>query len=162
MTPATVMVIKRDHEGREVRRYTGTLIARGETWACVEAFFASADVDAGVMVFRRGDRMTEWFYADRMYNVFRVQAVDDDRLKGWYCNITRPAQITDSDGQTIIAADDLALDVFVSPVGDVLVLDEDEFAALDLPPAEQNAAREAVEQIRRLAADHVPPFDAPA
>jgi len=43
---------------------------------------------------------------------------------------------------------DLALDVWVSPVGDVLVLDQDEFAELTLDAATQRAALAAVDELK--------------
>ena len=56
-------------------------------------------------------------------------------------------------------ADDLALDVFVDAEWrTMLVLDEDEFAALELPE-EQQAAWEAVEAIRRAVAECRSPFE---
>jgi uncharacterized protein len=152
-----VTVYKRDHRGRPVWSYTGTLVDTGYRWVCLQADFQRDAVDIGVMVFERGDRMTEWFYSDRYYNVFRVQHGYSLRLKGWYCNITRPAEITPHS----VASDDLALDVFVSPDGKITLLDEDEFAALPLPPDERVAALQAVESIQRLAALHEYPFHPP-
>ena len=93
------------------------------------------------------DSDLETFYRDRWYNVFAVYDRDDGVLKGWYCNVTRPATITDA----AVSSDDLALDVWVSPAGDVTVLDEDEFAALPLPPADRTAARAALAQLLALA-----------
>lgn len=150
-----ITVKKLNHRGEQVWQYAGEEVARGETWVCVQARFNRSDVDAGVVVFRRGDLMTEWFYTDRWYNVFRLQDVDDGRLKGWYCNITRPAVLT----ATTVAADDLALDVFVSPSGELTLMDEDEFAALDLSPDDQAAVWSAVDALREAVASRQPPFD---
>jgi len=156
--PTPVTVIKRDHRGAPQLTYAGQLIARGPTWICLEARFSFADKDAGYHVFRRGDRFVEWFYADRGYNIFALHDADDDRLKGWYCNITRPALIHDGDGALIVEADDLALDVFVRPDGTHIVLDEDEFAALDLTPDDRAAALAALAELRALIAGRLPPF----
>ena len=43
---------------------------------------------------------------------------------------------------------DLALDLLVFPDGSQLVLDEDEFAALNLSPSEQAAARQALAELQ--------------
>ena len=59
----------------------------------------------------------------------------------------------------LLTADDLALDVFVTPGGQVLLLDEDEFAALNLLADEQAAALRAVETLRDLAGRCAEPFD---
>ena len=150
-----ITIIKCDPAGRAVWQYEGVVLARGAGWVCIEARFNRDDYDAGYVQYRRGDRFVEWFYADRWYNVFRIHDVDDDRLKGWYCNITRPARLTAES----VAADDLALDVFVSPGGAVLLLDEDEYAALSLTDGERAAVDAAVAHIRALAAADDPPFD---
>jgi predicted RNA-binding protein associated with RNAse of E/G family len=149
-----ITVIKNDHRGQWQWEYTGKMVARGDTWIQIEAYFNRDTFDAGYVIFRRNDRFVEWFYSDRCYNVFRIYDALDGRLKGWYCNITRPAIITDS----TVAADDLALDVFVAPDGTLTVLDEDEFAALPLSDTERRAAENAVDQIRALAASGEAPF----
>jgi predicted RNA-binding protein associated with RNAse of E/G family len=75
-------------------------------------------------------------------------------FKGWYCNITRPARLS----ATEIWADDLALDVFVHPNGEQLVLDEDEFAELGLDEAEQTQARRALAELQQQAKEQQGPF----
>lgn len=153
----TITVIKNDHAGREMWRYTGRVLARGATWVQLEAHFdRSADLETPYHTFRRGDRFVEWFYADRWYNIFAMYDADNDRLTGWYCNITRPARLnTDT-----IYADDLALDVFVTPDGAITVLDEDEFAALPLDGAARAGAWDALDELKRLVAARAAPFDA--
>lgn len=152
-----IHVHKRDHTGRTRVRYEGVLVERGATWVCLDAIFQLADVVRPYVVFRQGDRLREWHYSDRWYNVFALYDVIDDRFKGWYCNLTRPAVLS---ADTVLA-DDLALDVFVSPSGAVLVLDEDEFAALDLTPAERSAALSGLaDLLERIALGHSP-FEQP-
>ncbi|GAB4530184.1 MAG: DUF402 domain-containing protein [Anaerolineae bacterium] len=148
-------VIKRNARSQFLLQYEGQLIEQGETWVCVEATLAVPQADVGLFRLQGGDRMTEWFYSDRYYNVFKVHDPADGRLKGWYCNITRPAEITADS----VAADDLALDVVVNPQGALLVLDEDEFTDLQLSAEEQASAWAAVETIRQLVAAHQSPFD---
>ncbi len=152
----TITVIKNDHAGREILRYTGRVLTRGDSWVQLEARFSRDDVRAEYVTFRKGDRMIEWFYSDRWYNIFELHDVDDDHLKGWYCNITRPAAIT---GDTV-QADDLALDVFIAPDGAITVLDEDEFTALPLDEATRAQARAALNDLRRRVALRQTPFRA--
>lgn len=151
----TRIIIKRDHRGAFIWQYEGEVIEQGTHFVCIQARFNRDKADISVMVFRRGDVMTEWFYDDRWYNVFKVEDDTGERLKGYYCNITRPAEISES----TIAADDLALDVFVSPEGEITLLDEDDFAALPLTDEERQSAREAVNQIRTLVIKRESPFD---
>ncbi len=150
-----ITLIKQNERGEKVWEYSGKESGRGATWVCVVARFDLPDKDRRYVVFRRGDTFIEWHYSDRWYNVFELHDVDDGHLKGWYCNVTRPAIIS---GDTV-RADDLALDVFISPAGELLVTDEDEFAELDLSPDDRRGALEAVEAIRRAAAAGEAPFE---
>ena len=136
-------VYKLDAHGHEVLSYNGDVVARGASWVYLKAVFQVERADIGAAVFYRGDVFHEWFYSDRWYNVFRVHAGDSGLLRGWYCNVTRPATIT-SDS---VRSDDLALDLFITPQGERHLLDEDEFAALDILPAERQQARTAVDAI---------------
>lgn len=161
------VIHKCDHTGRRVLAYTGSLIAivddslsgAGGQVVCIEATFALPDKDAGYHIFRRGDRFVEWFYTRRGYNIFALYDADDGRLKGWYCNITRPARLLPADQPPALEADDLALDLFIDPAGGTLLLDEDEFAALDLSAADRSAARAALAALYAHLDRRETPFD---
>jgi predicted RNA-binding protein associated with RNAse of E/G family len=148
-------VIKRDALGNDELSYVGLLREYGDIFICIDATFALADRDLGYITLRRGDRFREWFFRDRWYNIFRVQAVESGALKGWYCNITRPPVIE----ANRVTAEDLCLDLFVYPDGRTLLLDEDDFANLDLPRCEVEKAWRAVDEIRCLVEKRLPPFD---
>lgn len=150
-----ITIRKFDYAGRETWRYTGTLVERDAHHTVIEAFFDRPDRDDGYVVWRTGDRFLEWYYTDRWYNVFRVHDVDDGRIKGWYCNVTRPATISDDS----IIWPDLALDVWVTPGGEVQLKDEDEFAALPLDAETRASALHAVEDLRAHIARREPPFE---
>ncbi len=152
-----VTVYKRDERGMVTLHYQGEITARAETWVVLEARMGR-DVPTDYVHFRKGDRMTEYFYSDRWYNIFRIEDIDSQQLKGWYCNITRPAYFSDGDDGAIVTADDLALDVFIAPDGALRVLDEDEFIAIDIPDVERAACLAAVEQVRALSVAKTAPF----
>ncbi len=155
MTEPDFTIRKLDLSGREVFSYRGTVLERTATSVTVEAFFSRYDrLDLGYTVFERGDRFVEHFFADRWYNIFEVYAVDGQGLRGWYCNLTRPAIIRDHE----VSAVDLALDVWVDPLGQAQVLDEAEFAALPLSADESRTVRAACAELLRLAADRADPF----
>ena len=145
MTEA-VVVIKRNLAGAETWRYSGQVLARGEQWVRLEAFFNRVDLPFHGMLLGQGDRFVETFYSDRGYNIFEMHAREDDALKGWYCNVSRPAELTE--GQ--VAYVDLALDLLVFPDGRQLVLDEDEFEALGLPADEAAAAWQSLRELQAL------------
>ncbi len=149
-----ITIYKCNHLGEVIFQYPGAVLRRRENWVCVTAIFNLPESDLGFVTFRQGDVFVEWFYADRWYNVFRVEDGQSARLKGWYCNITRPAYITDD----AIYADDLALDIFVMPNGNLALLDEEEFDSLNLSTDERMAALRAVQTIRQAAAQREAPF----
>ncbi|MFZ4813855.1 MAG: DUF402 domain-containing protein [Phototrophicaceae bacterium] len=153
MTPITVY--KQNALGAKVLSYSGELLAQGETWLHLRAVFQveRAQITPD-MVFVRGDMFDEWFYTDRWYNVFRVTDGVTGALKGWYCNVTRPA-VWDEDS---VRSNDLALDVAISPTGQITVLDEDEFTALALSSHEQANAHTALEEIQHAFLTKSPPF----
>lgn len=155
----TITIIKNDHTGREVWRYDGRVLARGAGWVQLEARFnrpdGQTDYHTDYHTYREGDRFVEWFYADRWYSIFEMHDVDDDRIVGWYCNFSRPARF---DADTV-RADDLALDLFVTPDGALRVLDEEEFAVLPLDEATRGHVCHALEELKRFVVTRQPPFD---
>ena len=151
----SLTIRKLDHIGSQVTAYPGVVLRRDGQSIVLRTAWERAPMDLGFVVLEPGDRWTEYFYVDRWYNIFEIRT-SDGRLKGWYCNVTRPACITDDD----VTAEDLALDLWVAPDGQMQVLDEDEFALLPLIPAERAAARRALAQLQAMVAQGVAPFDA--
>jgi len=151
---AAVTIHKVNTDGREIWRWQGVVHRRDATSIQVEARFNAPQVDRFGLAFRRGDRILETYFTDRWYNVFAVYDADTPVFKGWYCNVSRPARLQDSEVTWV----DLALDVVVLPDGRAAVLDEEEFAALPLSDDERRAARQAVEELLRNAEDGSGPF----
>ncbi len=139
-------VIKRDPSGKETWRYTGKVLERGSNILVLEARFDQDDLDYHGMALRRGDRFVETYYGDRWYNIYAIHDRDDDRLKGWYCNVARPAVIE----AEMVSFIDLALDLLVFPDGRQVVLDEDEFEALSLAEDVERQARAALDELQRI------------
>lgn len=148
-----VVVRKLDSEGREVTAYPGRVVARTPASVVLDTRWERPPLDLGYVVLEPGDRWRERFYADRWYNVFEIHAADG-RLKGWYCNICRPARIT----ETEVSAEDLALDLWVDSGGRVMELDKEEFAALPLAAGERAAGLAALAWLREQAAQGLEPF----
>ena len=141
-------VYKLDENGRTVWHYPAQILERHPHFIRLEAFFNRDDLALDFTTFKRGDRFVETFYTDRWYNVFAVYDRDDGILKGWYCNVCRPARVE----ETAVYCEDLALDVWVGLDGQTSLLDEDEFAELDLSEEERVRGETAVQQILALAA----------
>ena len=153
-----MIIIKRDVNGREVTRYSAQeVLHRDDERLCLRALFTRPQVKVGNIVLHCGDIFTEWFYAHRWYNVFRVQDGVTAALKGWYCNFTRPAEI----GTESVAADDLELDLVVTQSQEMLLLDLAEYLALELRSAERRAVAAAYSEIRQLVEAGECPFHEP-
>lgn len=154
-----VTVEKLNLAGEVTVQWSGQVLQRSAGQLVLEATFTHAERDLGYVRLGPGDRFVEYYYAERWYNVFAIFNAADGVFKGWYCNITRPAEITAALGGGVrVRAVDLALDYFRQPGGREFVLDEDEFAALPLSPAEVDAARAALAELRALAAAGTGPF----
>ncbi len=139
-------IIKNDHLGREVWHYPGRVIAQSDRGYLFEAFFNRSDFEFNGMLLKERDRFLELYLLGKYFNIYQIYDRDDGHLKGWYCNVTKPVQVTD--GQ--LSYDDLALDLLVFPDGRQLVLDEDEFAELALPPELAVKARDGLRELQSL------------
>jgi hypothetical protein len=149
-----VVVYKLDANGVVVWQYPAIVLERHAASLRLEATFNRDDLDLGFAVFKRGDRFIETFYSDRWYNVFAVYDRDDQKLKGWYCNICRPAEL----GDTVVHCEDLALDIWVTPGNQIQILDEEEFYALHLSYEERQNCLLALQELQRLAQSRQLPY----
>ncbi len=141
-----ITVIKRNLQGEEVWRYTGALTRREGTAIHLEAPFNGRDFEFMGVTVRRGDPFVEVYYTDRWYNIFEIHGADG-ALKGWYCNVGKPAV---EEGEGVISYVDLALDLWVSADGTQTVLDEEEFAALDLDAETRARALSALAELQEI------------
>jgi hypothetical protein len=146
----TVTVVLLKSRDRQVR-YPATVERDDGVHAVVRAPWAGPPVrDFGFVRFERGDVFTEHYWRDRWFSVKEVRG-PDGALKGWYCDVTRPAAVTAG----TLTTRDLELDLWVSPDRSaVLRLDEDEFAESGLPesdPETAGRARRALDDLERLA-----------
>jgi hypothetical protein len=145
--PARQLDIVLVKAGRTKIRYPAELLHDDGTRVTVRAAWAGAGVrDFGFVRFEPGDVFTEHYWRDRWYSVKEVRDAEG-ALKGWYCDIARPAEVFE--GEVVI--EDLDLDLWRSADGSaVLRLDEDEFAASGLEtsdPRAASAARAALDEL---------------
>ena len=140
-----IQVLKLDLSGAVVWKYAGTVIRRRPHRVTLEAPFDIDRVPVADAVLRRGDRFVETYYDRRMYNVFRVFDGAQGPLKGWYCNISRPAILQ----AATVAWIDLALDLWIGPEGRQFVLDRDEFDGLQISPEERFQALTTLTGLQR-------------
>ncbi len=121
-------ILKKNLADEVTWQYEGVELHRDENSITVEAFFNRDDLPFQDIVLKRDDRFVETFYTDKWFNIFEIYDRDGGELKGWYCNITKPAVIEDGKVSYV----DLALDLWVSANGVRTVLDEDDFEELNL------------------------------
>lgn len=135
--------------GRTKIRYEAELLGDDGTRIVVRAPWAGEGVrDFGFVRFEKGDVFTEYYWRDRWYAVKEVRD-SAGALKGWYCDITRPAVLAGSE----LVVEDLDLDLWRSADGrDVRRLDEDEFAASGLTRTDPEAAAAALAALSELEA----------
>lgn len=146
MNTRNYTIRKLDHHGVETWRYEGEFLERGEHFIKVEARFNLDDFPFHGLMLKRDDRSVEMFFDDRWYNIFEIHDRSDDQLKCWYCNIGYPAEIL----ADTISYRDLALDLLVYPDGRQLILDQDDFFALDLTDAVKQKSMEAIKELQDL------------
>jgi protein associated with RNAse G/E len=149
-----ITVIKQDHHGKEKIRYEGKIIRRSADDIVIEAYWTLPTKDLGYTCFEPGDRFIEYYSTQRWFNIFDIASSDGIR-KGWYCNIAEPANFYSDHIEQI----DLLLDVWVTPEGETLMLDEDEFAAATALSQEQRTGAElGMQALLALLAARAEPF----
>lgn len=139
-----IVVVKLDIHRKETWRYSGTLIRKTSDTILLEAYFNRPDRPFHGITMRKGDRFVEKYYFDRWYNIYEIHDCDDDVIKGWYCNVSKPAEMKNAQ----ISYVDLALDLLVFPDRKQLVLDEDEFDELNLSEEVHRKATAALEELK--------------
>ena len=147
--PAVLVDVVLVKAGRTKIRYAAELLADDGTRIAVRAPWAGEGVrDFGFVRFEPGDVFTEHYWRDRWYSVKEVRD-SAGTLKGWYCDITRPAVRTGAE----LVVEDLDLDLWRDADGtDVRRLDEDEFAERGLAESDPRAAAAAVAALDELEA----------
>lgn len=148
-----IKVQKKNPAGEVVYEYEGDELRRDDTSIVLEALFTRDDMPFQDVTFKKGDRFVEYYYSDRWYNIFAIYDRDDGQVKGWYCNIGKPAVIEGG----IVSYVDLALDLWVSADGTQTILDEDEFAALELTDELRTSALAGLNELKQLFLNDKPP-----
>jgi predicted RNA-binding protein associated with RNAse of E/G family len=152
----TIQVHKLDASGTETWSYQGTLLSLSEDSLTLEARFDLERVELPGFKLLRGDRFIETYFFHRWYTVYTIYDAGGAQLKGWYCDIARPARLNAGH----LYFEDLALDLVISPSGQLRIVDEDEFARLELPSEERRKALEAMREIQALVSRREGPFRA--
>jgi hypothetical protein len=143
LSGATVRInqIKHDRVGD---RYTGVVISDDGDHLVLQAVWLHEN-DLGVARIEPGDIATEHYWRSRYFSIWEVRGPAG--LRGWYCNVARPAVLADG----VIQSRDLELDVWISADWAThVILDEDEFEASTLIARHPELAAEARRAARFL------------
>ena len=120
----TITVNSRKLDGSIARHWNCRLIKVTGTLIEARGVFPD-DIDHTELgVIRRGTTSYEYFWTDRWYNVFRFDD-PDGTLRGFYCNICKPAEF---DGR-VIDYIDLDIDILVEPDLTYRLVDIEEYRA---------------------------------
>ncbi len=144
--PAEVTVRKLNPQQVETWRYSGRILEDQSNYIVLIANFNRPDTPFHGILLRDGDPFIETYYTDRWYNIFEMHDWESGEVKGWYCNVTLPAERRGRELSYV----DLALDLLVYPDGRQIVLDEDEFSALHLSQEVQAGALQALAELQAL------------
>lgn len=147
-------VTKVGHHGRAVISYPGELVYTDEGHLVARCRWTEpTTLDLGPFALQPGDLFIEHYYPERWFNIFSIYD-RLGRLKGWYCNITQPIEIVGDE----IRWHDLALDLLVLPDGSQKLLDEDDFAQLDIADDIRRQACEELALLQHWASEGADPF----
>jgi predicted RNA-binding protein associated with RNAse of E/G family len=118
----------------------------------------------GVEILQDGSSIVWFLFKNRRYDVGRFY-LRDGTWTGFYSDITEPVRWKGSDASTLETVTDLFLDVWISPDGEIEVLDADELAdALVsgwITEAQAEQARSSADEIvNAFAAGMFPPLPA--
>jgi uncharacterized protein len=147
-----IKVLKKNVVGEVIWQYEGRVIRYEPNAVVLEALFNRPDMPFMDVILKKDDCFVETFYTDRWYNIFEIHDRDDDKIKGWYCNIGKPAVLEDG----ILSYVDLALDLWISTDGKQTVLDEDEFEELEMDDDTRQNALAGLENLKLFVTNNNP------
>lgn len=158
---AELTIVKLAPDGSEAARYRGEVVGhRPDSWVLVLATWTNRTIELAGLSFHPGDSLLEWFSPRHPFNAFAVYS-SQDRLKGWYANVTHPAWLDTTKDPPVLFWHDLYLDLVGLPDGSFTVFDDDELLASGLAGADpQLHARilEARSELIRRFELRLPPF----
>lgn len=152
--PRMIQITKVDHDGTPKITYVGELFYQDQEATVARCNWTQPySLDLGLFALAPGDVFIEYYYASHWFNIFGIYD-RIGRLKGWYCNITHPVEMV----ATGVRWHDLALDLLALPSGQSVVVDRDEFEALNPTQEERRQAEAALSTLQSWLAVAAGPF----
>jgi len=141
-----IRIVKRHPGETEGFIYPAQLIRMDSESVLVQAEFGLATRQVDELVMATGDVFIERYYFQRWYNIYQVHDGKSERVKGWYCNISRPVVLVDD----LLIYEDLFLDLIFYPDGRMKELDREEFEAANFRTEIRQAAEGALVELKSL------------
>src|SRR5436190_14249251 len=158
MPAESVTVISRKYDLSIRRSWRCKLVERSEPLLVLLGNFYTDIEHRDLGLIEKGTVSREYYWLDRWYNVFRFDH-PDGRFRNFYCNINMPPTFVNG----VLDYVDLDLDLIVWPDGNVVVLDEKDFAEnaakFDYPNDVRANALKALDELKRMIEDREFPFD---
>ena len=116
------IINSRNFNGEIKRSWKADFIEKRDSLLTFVGIFENEVRHSKLGVIRPGTISYEYYWLDRWYNVFRFHE-PDGALRNYYCNLNLPPKLENN----ILDYVDLEIDVLVSKVFEVEILDRDEF-----------------------------------
>ncbi len=126
---AKIHIVKVSPEGEIVAEYDGSVVdadARSP-WLAACAIWTHKITELDGLTFVPQDHLHEFFSPAHWFNVFSIWSPENE-LRGWYANVTRPAQLNNEFNPPKLFWYDLYVDLIALPSGAFTIRDEDELA----------------------------------
>ncbi|PYS88342.1 MAG: hypothetical protein DMF62_10110 [Acidobacteria bacterium] len=158
MQSEPVTVISRKYDLSIRRSWRCKLVEQSGSLLVLLGDFHTGIEHPDLGLIQKGTVSREYYWLDRWYNVFRFEH-PDGRFRNFYCNINTPPTFENG----VLDYVDLDLDLIVWPDGNVVVLDEKDFAEnaakFDYPNDVRANALKALDELKRMIEDREFPFD---
>lgn len=153
----TIKVTKKDLEKNKLISWEMKVLQYSDEFLLVEGFFVAPDGYDDTNLNPNnyaisGDRMIEKYFRDQWFNIFEIYRGDSDDLKYWYINISRPAKIE----KDTVYWEDLVVDLQVFPDGRMVILDMEDFEAMQWAPEEQEKILQTLAYLIKLFKENRP------
>lgn len=126
----TIKITKKDLEKNKLISWEPKILERTDEFVLTEGYFVPPYDHTGLdpeIYGMPGDRMIGKYFKGQWFNIFEVYRGDSEDLKYWYCNVCRPAVITEDS----VYWEDLVVDLQVFPDGRQVLLDMEDFEAME-------------------------------
>ena len=151
----TIKITKKNLEKNHLVTWEPIVLERTDEFVLTEGLFVPPYDETGLdpdIYGMTGDRMIGKYFKDQWFNIFEVYRGNTEELKYWYCNVCRPAVIE----KDSIYWEDLVVDLQVFPDGRFVILDMEDFEAMEWSDDEKKKIMETLAYLIKLFKENRP------